>query len=122
MNKKVVLIEGDPWLGEHFGQLLAGDGFKVKLVSDAYAAMDAINDEQPEVICMSLTLSGANGLSLLHELQSYTDTAAIPVVVWGNRTSQVDLEDLRPYGVRRLLDVATMEPADLPATLRSVLA
>ncbi len=122
MNKKVVLIESDPWLGEHFGQVLERDGFAVTHVSHAYAAVDAINNDRPDAIGMSMMLSGVNGLNLLHELQSYTDTATIPVVVWSAQPDGVSLEDLQPYGVQRVLDTTTMQPGDVAAALRSVLA
>ena len=122
MNKKVVLIESDPWLGEHFGQVLERDGFAVMRVSHAYAAVDAINNDRPDAIGMSMMLSGVNGLNLLHELQSYTDTATIPVIVWSTQSDGASLEDLQPYGVQRVLDTTTMQPGDVAAAFRSVLA
>ncbi len=121
MSAQVLIIESEPWLGEHFERTLHKDGFDVRSVSNAYIAMDMINEQLPGVIVMNLQLSGAGGLNLLHELQSYTDTGAVPVIVCSNRP-ELSLEELRPYGVTRLLDTVTMRPSDLPATIRSVIA
>ncbi len=121
-NIKVLVIESEPWLGEHFERSLQKHGFSVVVTSNAYSAMDIIDETQPDVIVMGLLLSGAGGLSLLHELQSYTDTADVPVIVCSGATHTVRLEDLRAYGVQRVLDTGTMRPDDLPATIKSVFA
>ena len=68
-----------------------------------------------------MLLSGGTGLALLHELQSYTDTGDIPVVLCTNIAGDLDVKDLRPYGVRRLLDKTTMHPDDVTVAIRSVL-
>jgi hypothetical protein len=60
-------------------------------------------------------------LNLLHELQSYTDTADIPVIVSTNLPN-IELEELEPYGVKSLLNSASMKPSDIVAAVRSVVA
>jgi DNA-binding NarL/FixJ family response regulator len=120
MSKKVLVIESEPWLGEHFEDLLKRHEFEVVTTSNAYSAVDMIDEEHPDVIVMGLMLSGASGLGLLHELQSYVDTAKLPVIVCGSAVG-LSLEELQPYGVRRLLDTSTMRPDDLAAAVRSVL-
>lgn len=122
MSVNVLIIEGEPWLGEHFERTLGKDGFVVRSVSNAYGAMDMINERLPDVIVMNLQLSGAGGLNLLHELQSYTDTGKVPVIVCSDRATELSIDELRPYGVARLLDTVTMQLQDLSAAIRSVLA
>lgn len=119
---KVLIVESEPWLSEHFEHTLKMQDFTVSTVSNAYAAIDAINANKPEVLVMGLLLSGADGLALLHELQSYVDTAKLPVIVCSDRANELSLEELEPYGVLRLLDTGVMKPEDLPASVRSVLS
>jgi len=122
MSKKVLVIENEPWLSERYEKTLRQADFEVISTSNAYSAMDMIDEERPSAIVMGLLLSGAGGLSLLHELQSYSDTATIPVIVCSNTTAGISQEDLEPYGVRRLLDIGTMQPGDVAAAVRSALA
>lgn len=122
MSGRVLIIENEPWLGEHFERVLERADFDVVRAPNAYTAIDMINENPPNVICMSLLLSGANGLNLLHELQSYADTAVIPVIVWSDRSTALQLDDLRPYGVISILDTASLLPDDIPAAVRSALA
>ena len=119
---KVLVIESEPWLGEQFERTLKRHGFAVTLTSNAYSAIDIVDDIHPDAIVMGLLLSGAGGLSLLHELQSYGDTAKVPVIVCSATTQPIDPDELKPYGVKRVLDTGTMQPDDLPVAVRSVLA
>ena len=121
MSQHVLVIESEPWLGERFEQTLTRAGFGASVTSNAYSAIDMIDDTKPDVIVMRLLLSGVGGLGLLHELQSYADTAAIPVVVCSDAVSELSLEELRPYGVRRILNTAVMRPDDLAVAVRGVL-
>lgn len=121
MIQSVLVIESEPWLGDHYQRNLEKNGFEVSRATNAYTAIDVIDDNPPVVIIMSLLLSGAVGIGLLHELQSYVDTAKIPVIICTSPVT-VDLDDLRPYGVERLIDSSTMRPNDITAAVRSVLA
>lgn len=121
MKKRVLVVENEPWLGEQFEKTLAKGGFDVSVATNAYGAIDIVDAHKPSVIVMGLMLSGINGLGLLHELQSYMDTARIPVVVCMDPSTELSLDELHPYGIERLLDMSTMRPADLVGAVRSVL-
>lgn len=119
---KVLIIESEPWMGEQFERSLTRNGFDTVITSNAYSAMDMIDDFRPAIVVMGLQLSGVGGLSLLHELQSYSDTAGIPVIVCTGNATDVSQDDLQPYGVARVIDTSTMQPDDLAANIRSILA
>lgn len=121
MSRTVFILENDKWLGDHYQQTLESQDFKVIRSDDPHEAMDMIDDELPDVIVMSLMFNGSGGIGLLHELQSYVDTAKIPIIFCTAQTS-VPLEDWEPYGVKKLLNSSNMKPGDLTAAVRSVLA
>lgn len=120
MSGKVLVIESDLWLGGHYQSTLERDGFHVERVSNAYSAMDAIDSRLPDTVIMNFNLSGASSIALLHELQTYVDTGNVPVIICGN-TAELSLDELEPYGVKRLVNSLTMRPSDLVAAVRSVL-
>jgi CheY-like chemotaxis protein len=117
----VLVLESEKWLGDHYQRSLERGGFTVVRATDPYKAIDMIDDHSPAAIVMSLLLNGAGGIGLLHELQSYVDTADIPVIV-STSLSGVTLDELEPYGVKRLIDNTIMQPDDITAAVRSVLA
>lgn len=118
---KIVVVEDDVLLAKHMLRTLEKAGYKTYHAAHSVDAIDVIDDESPDVIFLDMLLTGSTGLVLLHELQSHSDLAKIPVIVCTNLTKHVSLDELSPYGVRRVLDKATMVPSDIVTAVRSVL-
>lgn len=117
-KKRILLIDDDTWLAELMGRALTKAGYGVSMVHNALEGMQRIDTYKPHLIVLDLFMPGPNGIVLLHEMQSYSDTAAIPVVLCTNSAGDLPSETFAPYGVRRVLDKATMEPADIVAAAR----
>ena len=118
---RILVIESEPWLAERYQAELMKEGFTVDRATNGFTAIDIVDENPPNAIIMSLLLDGPGAIGLLHELQSYVDTATIPVIVCTNLTG-LSLEELRHYGVRLLIDSSTVKPGDIAASVRSVLA
>lgn len=117
----VLIIEDDVWLAEQFGRTLESAGFSTTQVSSGHVAMDVIDEQAPRVVLLDFLLTGGTAMTLLNELQSYTDTAKIPIILSTNLASQIDLKDVSSYGVKRILDKTTMQPDDIVTAVRSVI-
>lgn len=118
---RVLLVEDDPWLAELEVGVLEKAGFTVVHAPHAPSAIAKIDDAAPDVMILDVLLTGATAFALLHELQSYGDTAAVPIILCTNLAENLRLEDVQAYGVRRIVDKASMVPDDLVAAVRSVL-
>ena len=122
MKKPLILIvEDDAWLAEQQARVLRQAGYETSFAPHAIAAIEAVDDVHPDVIMLDVLLTGSTAFALLNELQSYGDTGVIPIVLCTNLAADIKLDDVRPYGVRRILDKATMAPDDVVAAVRSVL-
>lgn len=120
-TQTILIVEDDDWLAEQHGRTLQSAGFAVAFAPHALAAMDAVDSKRPDAIVLDLLLAGPNAFTLLHELQSHTDLAAIPVILCTNSADQIANEDIAAYGVRQVLDKATMHPDDVVAAVKKVL-
>lgn len=118
---KVLLVEDDAWLAELEAGVLKDAGYEVDLAGDAQLAVAAIDKGIPDVVVLDVLLPGRTGFTLLHELQSYSDTGILPIILCTNTAGGLKQEDLKNYGVRRVIDKSTMHPDDLVAAVRSVL-
>ena len=118
----ILLVEDDPWLAELEAEVLTQVGYRVTRVSHAPSAIAKIDEKQPDIIVLDVLLTGSTAFALLHELQSYGDTKAVPIILCTNMADSLNLEDLKMYGVRRIIDKSTMQPNDLPAAIRSILS
>lgn len=119
---RVLLVEDEPWLAELQAASLTKAGYAVEYAAHAQAAMGRIDEATPAVIVLDMMLTGATGMALLHELQSHEDLRHIPVVLCTSASDAMALDEVRPYGVRRILDKTTMQPDDIVVAVRSVTA
>lgn len=120
MKHRVIIVEDDRWIASQYQRLLAQEQYESYVASHAVAAIDLIDDIKPDVILLDMLLSGSTGLALLNELKSHVDLATIPVVAITNAAEQLKLADLKHYGVRVLLDKATMHPDDIVTAVKKV--
>jgi CheY-like chemotaxis protein len=119
---KVLLVEDDPWLAELEVKTLLEAGFDVTHAPHAPSAIVKIDEVEPDIMILDVLLSGSTAFTLLHELQSYDDTGELPIILCTNMAENIQLDDVKSYGVRRIVDKTTMKPDDLIAAIRSVLA
>ena len=120
MTKKILIVEDDVLLARQLSSQLSRAGYQVRQALHAGEAMVAIDDDLPDVVVLDMLLPVNSGMALLHELQSYGDTASLPVIVCTSLADSVNLEDLKVYGVKRLIDKTTMHPKDLIGAIRAV--
>lgn len=123
MTKKpyVLIVEDDEWLAQQFMRTLQGSGMETGRAPHALAAIDMIDERLPDGIVLDVLLPGANAFTLLHELRSHADLAAIPVILCTNNADRLCEEDVAAYGVQRILDKTTMHPDELAAAIKRVL-
>jgi CheY-like chemotaxis protein len=118
----ILIIDDDPWAAEQHARVLEKSGYTTTVSPHAIAAIGAVDDVHPDAIILDVLLTGSTAFTLLHELQSYGDTGNIPVILCTNVAADIAIENVRPYGVRRILDKATMAPDDVVVAVRSVLS
>ena len=123
MTKKprILVVEDDEWMAEHHRRVLEGAGMKVRVAAHALEAMEVLEVEKPNALVLDVLLPGPNAFTLLHEMCSHADLAAIPIVLCTNNAEKLSQELLQVYGVKRVLDKTTMHPGDLEAAVRKVL-
>ncbi|MEI7689959.1 MAG: response regulator [Candidatus Saccharibacteria bacterium] len=118
---KILIVEDDKWLAQQHARILNGAGYKPTVTLNAIEAIQSVDDEVPDAIILDVLLTGNTAFALMHELQSYGDTGEIPIILCTNLAADLSLDDLAPYGVRQIIDKATMVPDDIVTALRRVL-
>jgi len=118
-HQNILIIEDDKWLAEQFQRTLELAGYKVTIANHGLDAIRCIDDNKPDAIVLDVLLTGSNGFTLMHELQSYDDTARIPIILCTNLAPDFDIKDLKPYGVKYLLDKSSMHPNDIINAVKS---
>lgn len=117
----VLVIEDDEWLAEQHVRTLTQAGYAADHVPHALAAIETIDTKRPDVLVLDVFLAGPNAFTLLHELQSHPDLAALPVILCTNAAEAIPAEDVAAYGVSTVLDKTVMLPEDLAAAVKKAL-
>ena len=110
--KKILIVEDNQILAENFARIFRND-FEVFQADSASDAISKIDQKMPDLIFLDILLNGHSAFSLLNELQSYADTAKIPVMICSNLAEDLDLRALRNYGVKCVLDKAETDPREI---------
>ena len=121
MAARVLIIEDDQWLAQHYLRILSREGYDAVTTDKAEQAIDLIDDIKPQAILLDVLLTGTTALALLHELQSHEDLAQIPIILATNLGDHVAVDDVASYGVKKILDKSVMRPEDVTAAIRGVL-
>ena len=120
MKQPILLIEDDQWLADSMLVALRSRGHEVAQFATAHEAMAWINKNSPSLIVADVLLGDHNTFTLFHELQSYPDTAAIPVIICTSLdTRELEQADMKNYGVVEVLDKATLTPEKLLLAVES---
>ena len=119
-TKDIVIVDDDQWFAGSLQATLQRHGYATRLAHNALEAMERINEQLPTVIVADFFMPGPNAMVLLHELQSYSDTAEIPVVLCTNSAADITPEAVAPYGVKVVLDKTLMQPDDIVTAVRRV--
>lgn len=116
----VLIVEDNVWLSESYTRIVQAAGYRVIATAAADKAIDLIDDEAPDVILLDMLLPKTTAMALLHELQSHSDLARIPVILVTSVAYSLQLKDLANYGVRKILDKETVALDDMVEAIKEV--
>jgi DNA-binding response OmpR family regulator len=85
--RRVLVVDDEPHIREVLRGYLEADGFAVIEASDGEAAVQAVRDEQPDLVLLDVMLPGIDGLEALRQLRSFSDVYVVLVTA---RAEEVD--------------------------------
>lgn len=97
----ILLIEPDRLLGKKYQTALVAKGHQVTHCRSGQAAIQAADEQTPELVVVELQLQGHNGVEFLYEFRSYPEWQSVPVIAH----SLVPLEALQPGNSFALLGI-----------------
>ncbi|MDR0591623.1 MAG: response regulator [Candidatus Nomurabacteria bacterium] len=117
MSALIYVVEDDDLMVEHLSRVLKS--YTVKTFSNGLDAIAAVDKKVPDLIILDIVLDGPSGFALLNELQSYTDTSNVPVIICSSMAEE--LGELVDNSVCAVLDKVTMTPDDIRAAAQEAL-
>jgi two-component system sensor histidine kinase ChiS len=88
----ILIVEDEISNVELFTMLLDFEGFRTQAVLDVKRALDAIQEERPDLILLDIMLPEASGLELCTTLKNDPRYDSIPIVIVSAKTQLEDVE------------------------------
>ena len=92
---------------------LTQTGFEAKGFSDGNSMLEALKNEKPDLIVLDIMLPGKDGVDVLKEIRSNTETCKIPVIMATAKGTEMDkiqgldmgADDylVKPFGVMEMV-------------------
>ena len=79
MNKTLLIIEDDKNLQQYLQDLLIGEGYSVKALSDGIKALETIETIHPDLVVLDLVLPTVKGESVCKDIKK--DYPELPVII-----------------------------------------
>ncbi len=103
MQKKVLVIDDEPFILMMIEDKLGGAGIKVVTSRESVGALDLIERERPDLIILDWMLPEISGLEICRQLMKNRLLATIPVFMLTAKGQSEDRERGLHHGVKRYL-------------------
>lgn len=111
--KKILLIEDEKLLADLLQKKLVAEGYKVTVVWDGDAGIQAAKEEKPNLILLDMLLPKRDGIGVLEGLNEMGLLAQIPVIVISNSGQPVEIERAKELGVKDWLIKVEFDPNEV---------
>lgn len=91
MQKKILIVEDEESLLKLESILLTTRGYLVQGVSSGLAALEAVNEELPDLILLDVMLPKMDGFEVCERLKSDPVTRPIPIILLTAKKTPEDL-------------------------------
>lgn len=118
-GRLVLLVDDDPTVLEVCRSYLEQAGFRVSEAADAFAALDRVARDRPDLVVLDRMLPGLDGIEVVRRIRSTTPTP-LPVIM----LTALGAEDDRIAGLEAGVDdylAKPFSPRELTLRVRSVL-
>src|SRR4051794_26108021 len=115
----ILVVDDEVTIGEVVGRYLERAGYATRVARDGLAALDAVEDERPDLVVLDLMMPGIDGLEVMRRLRERT-RSRVAIILLTARGEESD----RVIGLSLGADdyvVKPFSPAELVARVDAVL-
>ena len=90
-QKKLLLVEDDPFLSSLLKARLAKEGFVVSYAADGEEALELLRKEKPDLVLLDLILPKKSGFEVLEIMRDDPRLIKLPVMIVSNLGQESDI-------------------------------
>lgn len=119
MNKKILVVEDDLFLGKLAVKKLEKEGFEVSFLRTGVSVLEQAKEQQPAAVVLDLVMPEKDGFQALAELKQDDETKGIPVIVLTALSTDEDREKTKQLGAEKYFIKSDIELSDLTDYLKN---
>ena len=120
-TKKILLVEDEDFIRELYARQLTKAGFLVKSVADGQAGLDALKNEQFNLLLLDIMLPGMNGLQLLREFKTQNPNSPMITILLTNLGQEAVIKEGFELGAQAYLIKASYTPDQVVQEVKNAL-
>jgi DNA-binding response OmpR family regulator len=97
-NKKILLVEDDPFLSALLKNRFLKEGLEVMYAKDGQEALTVLKDVRPDVILLDLILPKKSGFEVMEEIMRDPQLREAPVIIISNLGQPEDMQKGQDLG------------------------
>ena len=90
-QKKLLLVEDDPFLSSLLKARLAKEGFEVLYAADGEEALEMVRETKPDLVLLDLILPKKSGFEVLEIMRDDPRLVKLPVMIVSNLGQESDI-------------------------------
>ncbi|MCI0542576.1 response regulator [bacterium] len=122
MEKKVLIIEDDRFLGDLLAGHLKKSGLSVDLCPDARMGLEKIHAKVPALLVLDLLLPDMNGFELLEKLREEKIVPPLSVMILSNLGQKAEIERAMGLGAKDFLIKAHFDLDSITEKVKKMLS
>lgn len=103
MEKSILIIEDDEFLGTLAGTKFRNEGINITIVNSGEDAVEFLKSEIPSLILLDLMLPNMSGYEVLKSIRSNESTKDLTVLVFSNLGDREDISKAEEAGATEFL-------------------
>ncbi len=121
-NKKILLIEDDPFMVRMYQTKFENDGYPVKVAFNGEEGLEFAEKELPAVILLDIMMPKMDGFEVLKRLKGNSKTKDIPVFLLTNLGGEEkDIKKGKALGAIDYLVKSRMQPKEVVDKIKKIL-
>lgn len=97
-DKRVLLIEDDPFVSKAYAMYIAKSGFTVDMALNVIEARKKMGAHRPDIILLDIIMPGINGFEFLEELKKKSPYKEVPVIMISNLSDESAISRCKRLG------------------------
>lgn len=120
-NKKVLIIEDDPFIADVYVLKLESEGYDVDTAPDGLKGLDAIKKKKYDIILLDILMPNMDGFKVLEQIKMIPGFSKVPVIILTNLSQKKDIQKGIDLGASDYIIKTKFTPTEVVKTINKVL-